>query len=32
MTNHNVLILIKSVFNRDKNNYYYIFLEKGSYK
>ena len=29
LTFHNVIILIKSVFNRDKNNYYYnIFLEK----
>ena len=28
-----VLILIKSVINKNKNNYYYnIFLEKGSYK
>ena len=26
---HNILILIKSVFNKDKNNYRYkIFLEK----
>ena len=33
MTFHNVVILIKSVFNKDKNNYYYnIFLEKASYK
>ena len=30
---HNVIILIKSVFNKNKNKYYYnIFLEKGSYK
>ena len=29
----NVIILIKSVVNRDKNKYYYnIFLEKGLYK
>ena len=29
----NVIILITSVFNKDKNNYYYnIFLEKGSYQ
>ena len=29
MTFHNVLTLIKSVFNKDKNYYYYnIFLEK----
>ena len=29
MTFHNVIILIKSVFNKDKNNdYYNIFLEK----
>ena len=27
------MIPIKSVVNKDKNNYYYnIFLEKGSYK
>ena len=27
-----VIILLKSVFNKDKNNYYYnIFLEKGLY-
>ena len=33
LTFHNVVILIKSVFNKDKNNYYYnIFLEKCSYK
>ena len=30
MTFHNVIILIKSVVNKNKNNYYYdIFLEKG---
>ena len=30
---HNVIILLKSAFNKDKNNYYYnIFLEKGSYE
>ena len=29
MTFHNVIILIKLVLNKDKNNYYYnIFLEK----
>ena len=28
-----VIIVIKSVFNKDKNNHYHnIFLEKGSYK
>ena len=27
MSFHIVMILIKSVFNKDKNNYYYIFLE-----
>ena len=33
MTFHDFIILIKSVFNKDKNNYYYnIFLEKGSIK
>ena len=32
-TVHNVIILIKSVFNKDKNSYYYnILLEKCSYK
>ena len=32
-TFHNAIILINSVFNEDKNNYYYnIFLEKCSYK
>ena len=31
LTLHNVIILIKPVFNEAKNNYYYkIFLEKGS--
>ena len=31
MAFHNVIILIKSLFNKDKNNYYYnIFLEKAS--
>ena len=30
---HNAMILIKSVFNKDKSNYYYnIFLEKTSYE
>ena len=30
---HNVIILIKPVFNKYKNNYYYdIFLEKASYE
>ena len=30
---HNVIILINSVFNKDKNNYYYnIFSEKASYE
>ena len=29
----NVIILVKSVWNKDKNNYYYnIFLEKASYE
>ena len=33
MTFHDVIILIKSVFNKDKKNYYYnIFLEKASYE
>ena len=32
-TFHNVIILIKSVVNKNENKYYYnIFLEKGSYK
>ena len=30
---HDVIILINSVFNKDKNYYYYnIFLEKTSYE
>ena len=33
MTFHNVIILIKSVVNKNSNNYYYkILLEKISYK
>ena len=33
LTFHNVIILIESVVNQSKNNYYYnIFLEKGLYK
>ena len=33
MTLHNVIIQIKSVFNKDKGHYYYnIFLEKSSYQ
>ena len=33
LTFHNVIILIKSVVNKNRNEYYYnIFLEKGSYK
>ena len=33
LTFHNVIILIKSFVNRNKNEYYYnIFLEKGSYE
>ena len=33
VTFQNSIILIKSVFNKDKNNYYNnIFLEKGSYE
>ena len=33
VTFHNVIIFIKSVVNKNKNNYYfYIFLEIGSYK
>ena len=33
LTFHIFIILIKSVVNQDKNNYYHnIFLEKGSYK
>ena len=33
LTFHNVIILIKSVVNKNENNYYYnIFLEKGLYE
>ena len=33
MTFHNIIILIRSVANKSKNNYYHnIFLEKGSYE
>ena len=33
LTFHNVVILIKSIVNKNKNNYYYnIFLEKALYK
>ena len=33
LTFHNVIILIKSVVDKNNNEYYYhIFLEKGSYK
>ena len=33
LTFHNVIILIKSIVNNNKNEYYYnIFLRKGSYK
>ena len=33
LTCHNITILVKSVVNKSKNNYYYnIFLEKGLYK
>ena len=33
MTFHSVIIFIKSVFNKDKSNYYYnIFSEKTSCK
>ena len=33
LTFHNVIILIKPVFNQNQNHYYYnIFLEKCSYK
>ena len=33
LTFHNVIILIKSVVNKNKNEYYYnIFLEEGLYK
>ena len=32
ITFHNIIILIESIWNKDKNNYYYkIFLEKASY-
>ena len=33
LTLHNVIILIKSILNKDKNHYYYkIFLKKCSYQ
>ena len=32
LTFRNVMILIKSVINENKNKYYYIFSQKGSYK
>ena len=33
LTFHNVIVINKSVVNKNKNKYYYkIFLEKGSYK
>ena len=33
MTFHKVIKLIKSIFNKDKNNYYYnIFSGKNSYE
>ena len=33
MTLRNIIRLVKSVWNEDKNNYYYnIFLEKASYE
>ena len=32
MTLRNVIILVKSVWNKYKNNYYYIFSEKASYE
>ena len=33
LTLHNVIILIKSAFNKGKKNYYHnIFLEKGTYQ
>ena len=33
LTFHNVIVLVKSTVNNDKNNYYYnIFLERSSYK
>ena len=32
-TSHNVMIHIKSFFNKDENNYHYnIFLQKGLYQ
>ena len=31
MTFHNIIVLLKSVFNNNENNYYYnIFVQKGS--
>ena len=33
LTFHNIIILIKSVCNKDENDYYYnIFLDKGSHE
>ena len=32
LTLRNVIILIKSVFNKDKNHYYYTCLEECSYQ
>ena len=33
MTSDNVIVHIKSVFDKDKKNYYYnMFLEKASYE
>ena len=33
LTLHNVIIRIKSAFNKNQNHYYYnMFLEKGSYQ
>ena len=33
ITIRNVIILVNSVLNKDKNNYYYdVFLEKASYE
>ena len=33
LTSHNVIVLIKSVLNKDKNHYYYkILLAKCSYQ
>ena len=29
---HNVIMLIKLVFNQDKNNYYNTYLEKSYYQ